>query len=70
MQWREALDEARTPEDVEALLQAVEAERRERLDALADAIDVRADPQAAVAQVRALMFIERFADTLHARLDG
>ena len=42
----------------------------ERLDALADAIDVRADPQAAVAQVRALMFIERFADALHARLDG
>ncbi|MCX7663764.1 MAG: Fe-S protein assembly co-chaperone HscB [Tepidimonas fonticaldi] len=70
MQWREALDEARTPEDVEALLQAVEAERRERLDALADAIDVRADAQAAVAQVRALMFIERFADALHARLDG
>jgi len=70
MQWREALDEARTPEDVEALLQAVEAERRKRLDALADAIDVRADAQAAVAQVRALMFIERFADTLHARLDG
>lgn len=70
MQWREALDEARTPEDVEALLQAVEAERRERLDALADVIDVRADAQAAVAQVRALMFIERFADALHARLDG
>ncbi|MFN3612524.1 Fe-S protein assembly co-chaperone HscB [Tepidimonas sp.] len=70
MQWREALDEARTPEDVEALLQAVETERRQRLGALADAIDVRADAQAAVAQVRALMFIERFADALHARLDG
>lgn len=70
MHWREALDEARTPEDLEALLQAVEAERRERLNALADAIDVRSDAQAAVVQVRALMFIERFADTLHARLDG
>lgn len=70
MQWREALEEARTPEDVETLLRAVEAERRERLDALADAIDIRADAHAAVAQVRALMFIERFADALHARLDG
>lgn len=70
MQWREALDDARTPQDIEALLQAVEAERRERLDALAEAIDVQADAQAAVAQLRALMFIERFADTLLARIDG
>ncbi|MDM7456501.1 MAG: Fe-S protein assembly co-chaperone HscB [Tepidimonas sp.] len=70
MQWREALDDAHTPQDIEALLQAVEAERRERLDALAEAIDVHADAQAAVVQVRALMFIERFADTLQARLDG
>lgn len=70
MQWREALDEAEGPEQIATLLRAVEAERRQRLAALGDAIDARGDARAAVAQVRALMFIERFADALHARLDG
>lgn len=69
MQWREALDEARDAADIEALLQTVEAQRRERLAALADAIDQRQDARAAVEQVRALMFIERFIDSLHARLE-
>jgi len=70
MQWREALDEAETPDQLEQLLQDVEAERRARLQSLGDAIDTRGDAAEAVGQVRALMFIERFADTLQARLDG
>lgn len=70
MQWREALDEARDPEALQALLQAVERERAARLALLAEAIDQRHDPTAAVQQVRALMFIDRFADSLHERLDA
>lgn len=70
MQWREALDEARTADDMRALLDAVQAQRHERLQALQEAIDARGDAVAAVAQVRALMFIERFADTVRARLSG
>lgn len=70
MQWREALDEAEDTQQIAMLLRAVEAEREQRLAALADAIDVHADAQAAVAQVRALMFIERFIDALHERLDS
>ncbi|MGQ9723763.1 MAG: Fe-S protein assembly co-chaperone HscB [Tepidimonas sp.] len=70
MQWREALDEAEGPQQIAELLRTVEAQRQQRLAALADAIDVLGDAQQAATQVRALMFIERFADALHARLDG
>ena len=71
MRWREALDEA--DGDVEALHALrceVESERAARLQQLADAIDRHLDPHAAATQVRALMFIERLLDTLHARLDA
>jgi molecular chaperone HscB len=70
MQWREALDEAQTPTQLHRLLQEVEDERARRLALLAEAIDQRGDARAAVSQVRALMFIERFADALQARLES
>ena len=70
MQWREALDEAQTPAQLHQLLQEVEHERARRLSLLAEAIDQRGDAHEAVSQVRALMFIERFADALHARLES
>ncbi len=70
MQWREALDEAQTPAQLDRLLQEVEEERARRLVLLAEAIDQHGDASAAVSQVRALMFIERFADALHARLES
>jgi len=52
------------------LLQEVEDERARRLALLAEAIDQHGDASAAVSQVRALMFIERFADALQARLES
>lgn len=70
MQWREALDEAQTPAQLHRLLQEVEDERARRLALLAEAIDQRGDARVAVSQVRALMFIERFADALQARLES
>ncbi|WP_236640099.1 Fe-S protein assembly co-chaperone HscB [Tepidimonas charontis] len=69
MQWREALEEARDPTDLQRLRHEVQAERDARLQTLAAAIDTHHDAAAAAAQVRALMFIERFLETLHERLD-
>jgi molecular chaperone HscB len=64
MQWREALDEA--PDDAAraALCSEVDTARRRALSALDWLIDEQADYAQAAAQVRALMFIERFARDL------
>lgn len=69
MAWREALDDARDEADLDALQQRLDAARAERLAAIADALDQRSDPADAAQQVRALMFIERFAHDVEARFD-
>ncbi len=70
MAWREALEEATSVEQVEALADEVAAHRREALAALGDTIDTRADMAAAAQQVRALMFVERFAGDVDRRLEA
>ncbi len=70
MEWREALDEARSLDDVEALAEEVNARRRAALAELHTTIDERQDPQAAADQVRALMFVERFAEDVDERLEA
>ena len=70
MEWREALEEAASVEQVEALADQVAAHRRESLAALGDTIDARADMAAAAQQVRALMFVERFAEDVDRRLEA
>lgn len=67
LQWREALDDAASPAEVEALHAEVTAFRRAALDELARACDERADWPAAAEQVRALMFVERFAHDVDRR---
>jgi molecular chaperone HscB len=69
MEWREALDEADGADAIEALLDETQAVRRSMLDQLAQTIDQQRDATTAAQQVRALMFVERFAEELHARLD-
>jgi molecular chaperone HscB len=69
MEWREALDEADGAEAIEALLAQTQSVRTAMLDQLGRAIDRQRDAAAAAQQVRALMFVERFADELQARLD-
>lgn len=69
MQWREALDEASDEAAVQALLDDVRQTRDRLLADLAQAIDHRQDAQAAVGHVRALMFVERFAEDLYHRLE-
>lgn len=70
MEWREALDEARTGAAVEALDAEVAARESRLLADLAADLDERNDPAAAAAKVRALMFVRRFRDDVAHRLDA
>ena len=69
MQWRESLDEARSLDEVESLHADVTRSREHWLAEVAAALDERGDAGAAAAGVRALMFIERFADDVEHRLE-
>ena len=68
MAWRDALDEATARADVEVLAHAVATERDQAHERLALTLDQAHDFAAAAAQVRALMFVERFAGDVEARL--
>ena len=69
MVWREALEDAEQMDALEALGDEVAAERKAVQQAVAQLLDVQHDAPAAVGQVRALMFIERFAHEVDAKLD-
>lgn len=68
MEWREALDEASGEAALEELSDRVAAKRREMLARIQQLLDLEADAPAAAQQVRALMFIERFAHDIEQRL--
>jgi molecular chaperone HscB len=70
MQWREALEEAADEASVQALAEEVRAARLASLGELQGLIDTRKDWHAAAAKVRALMFVERFAQDVQRRLDA
>jgi molecular chaperone HscB len=69
MEWREALDEADGADALDALLAEARDARQQALATLTQLIDEEANPTAAVQQVRALMFVERFTDEVHQRLE-
>jgi molecular chaperone HscB len=68
--WREALDEADTPAALDTLRAEVDTARRAALAALEWLLDEQGNAPAAAAQVRALMFIDRFADNLEQRQES
>jgi len=70
MEWREALDDAHTVDDVDELLQQVTDHRRQALAQLEASLDRDHDHAAAAQQVRALMFVERFAHDIDQRLQA
>ena len=70
MEWRETLDEADTLAQLEHLQQQVAAANNDLLDQCAAFIDVQGNPQAAVAVVRSLMFISKFAQDLNQSIDA
>jgi molecular chaperone HscB len=70
MEWREELEAARSADDVEALANEVTARKRAGFDELRRTLDERRDTAAAAEQVRALMFVERFAEDIDHRLEA
>ena len=70
LQWREALDDADGEAAIRSLATEVADERDAAFRVLAQTLDVRHDYPAAAGQVRALMFVERFAADLDQRLQA
>jgi molecular chaperone HscB len=68
MAWREALEDTPTEAAMNDLLDEVQARRQDVLNDMALALQGADYPQA-VGQVRALMFIDRFADDVGHQLD-
>jgi molecular chaperone HscB len=68
MEWREALDEAEGEDALNELSDRVMKRRRDMLAHIQQLLDLEGDAPAAAQQVRALMFIERFAEDIEARL--
>jgi len=69
MQWREDLEEAEGLDDLERMADDVAGTRRTLLQELQATADDRHDWPALAQQVRALMFVERFAADVENRLD-
>ncbi len=69
MEWRESLDDATSLADVEAISAELLNARRETLQKCEHLLDAEQDYAGAVGQVRALMFIERFAHDVEMRFE-
>jgi molecular chaperone HscB len=67
MTWREALEEAHAPAEIEQVAAELEAYRAAAYRRLQATIDGAGDFASAAEQVRALMFVERFADDVDER---
>jgi molecular chaperone HscB len=69
MQWREELEEASGPEQLDALHEELSLARKQTLQRIGKLLDEQGDAAAAAQQVRALMFIDRFGRDVEARLE-
>lgn len=69
MEWREALDDANSAQDLARLAGEVMQAQRDTLAQCAHSLDVAHDYSQAVQHVRSLMFIDRFARDVDGRLD-
>ena len=70
MAWREALDDASTRGAIESIANELDSHRRQAYAELAHALDAGNAYDRAAQQVRALMFVERFADDVAGRLEA
>lgn len=70
MAWREALDEATDAAALDTLAREVQEVHARALQKVAQLLDVEGDAASAAQQVRALMFIERFRDSLEERREA
>ncbi len=70
MQWREALDDAQTADELDALAAEVANAKLTLLQQCEDFLDRQQNAVAAVAPVRALMFIDKFSQDLNQRFEA
>ena len=66
---REALEEAENADDLDKIALESNSSKRKQLSKIEQMLDVNHDYAAAAQQVRSLMFIERFASEVDARID-
>ena len=69
MEWREALDDAQTLQNIEKIASELNQNERGQLSELEQLIDLKKDFVAASRQVRSLMFTQRFASEIDARIE-
>ncbi len=69
MAWREALDDAKTVQEMDEIALESNKYGREKLLKIEHLIDVESDFAGAAHQVRSLMFVERFASEVETRID-
>ena len=69
MAWREALEEASTEVELDALNDQLNLARNKVLQRIEQLLDEQNDAALAVQQVRGLMFIERFGRDVEARFE-
>ncbi len=69
MEWREALEDATSEQQLDALDDEVLQAKKQMLAACGQLLDEAGDAPAAVQQVRALMFVARFAQDVDRRRD-
>ncbi|WP_332815287.1 Fe-S protein assembly co-chaperone HscB [Ramlibacter sp.] len=69
IEWREALEEAHSEAELDALAERLGRTRAGVLAEIERLLDHEGDPRAAAQQVRALMFLERFASEVEKRFD-
>ena len=69
MNWREALDEARGVDALEAIGAQAQAYKKTALAKIENSLDTEHDFAAAAGEVRALMFVEKFLTEVHTRID-
>ncbi len=69
IEWREALEEAKTAENIDQIARQTNEYMCEQLLNIEQEIDIKNDFTAAVEHVRSLMFVERFGAEVEARLD-
>ena len=69
MSWREELEEASGVEALEAIDAQAKAYKKTALAKIERSLDVAHDYAAAAAEIRALMFVEKFLTEVHARIE-
>lgn len=69
MLWREALEEAASPDQLDSLCKTVSAARKTVIETVAMCLDVDNKPSEAVAATRQLMFLDKFEQELERTIE-